>query len=204
MPGRETAAPQDHPAGLRELKKAKTRSAIQRAALRLFQEQGYAATTVEQVAQAAEVSPSTLFRYFPTKEDLVLYDDYDPQLIAALRAQPARLSPIGAVRGAIREVLAEAPAEQQELERQRGRLIYQVPELRARSMSDLGTSVEMLTAVLQERTGLPADDFRVRNIIGAVMGVMMVAWHFAVNDPSGDYLAAADRALAHLEAGLPL
>jgi AcrR family transcriptional regulator len=69
--------------GLRERKKAKTRAAIQRHAWRLFQEQGYAATTVDQIAEAAEVSQSTFFRYFPTKEDVVLTDDYDPVMIEA-------------------------------------------------------------------------------------------------------------------------
>src|SRR5215471_13419905 len=90
--------------GLRERKKAKTRAAIQRHALRLFQEQGYDATTVEQIAAAAEVSPSTFFRYFPTKEDVGLYDALDPLLFSAFRAQSPELSPIEAMRRAIREV----------------------------------------------------------------------------------------------------
>ena len=68
-------SPADAPRpGLRERKKLKTRLAIQEHALRLFREQGYQQTTVEQIADAADVSPSTFFRYFPTKEDVVLFD----------------------------------------------------------------------------------------------------------------------------------
>ncbi|HUJ75276.1 MAG TPA: TetR family transcriptional regulator, partial [bacterium] len=73
------------PTGLRERKKAKTRAVIQQHALRLMKEQGYQATTVEQIAEAAEVSPSTFFRYFPTKEDVVLYDVLDPVLMREFR-----------------------------------------------------------------------------------------------------------------------
>ncbi len=53
--------------GLRERKKIKTRMAIRKATYRLVQEQGYDATTIEQIAEAAEVSPSTVFRYFPPR-----------------------------------------------------------------------------------------------------------------------------------------
>ena len=69
--------------GLRERKKQKTRESIQRTALRLFERQGYEETTIEQIAAAAEISESTFFNYFPTKEDVVLYDAYDP--VAKLR-----------------------------------------------------------------------------------------------------------------------
>ena len=88
------------PMGLRERKKAKTRAAIRQHALRLFREQGYSATTVEQIAAAAEVSPATFFRYYPTKEDVVLQDDMDVVTLAALEAQPAGLGPIAAMRAA--------------------------------------------------------------------------------------------------------
>ncbi len=88
------------PEGLRERKKARTRAAIREHALRLFREQGYSGTTVEQIADAAEVSPATFFRYFPTKEDVVLQDDFDIITLAALAAQPAELSPVAAFRAA--------------------------------------------------------------------------------------------------------
>ena len=92
------------PSSLRERKKARTRAALREHALRLFREQGYQATTVEQIAAAAEVSPSTFFRYFPTKEDVVLQDDMDTRMIAALEQQPAGLGPVAAVRAAVRQV----------------------------------------------------------------------------------------------------
>src|ERR1700691_3962855 len=102
----------DRPCGLRERKKARTRAALREHALRLFREQGYQATTVEQIAAAAEVSPSTFFRYFPTKEDLVLQDDMDTRMVAAFARQPRELAPIAAVRGAMREAWASfTPAE---------------------------------------------------------------------------------------------
>src|SRR4029079_542429 len=88
--------------GLRERKKQKTRWAIQEHALRLFAEQGYDATTIDQIAAAAEVSPSTFFRYFPTKEDLVIADEYDAVLVEGLRNQPPEVSPVEAMRQAIR------------------------------------------------------------------------------------------------------
>src|SRR3954451_6679588 len=94
---------QERPDGLRERKKARTRAAIREHALRLFRENGYQRTTVEQIAAAAEVSPSTFFRYFPTKEDLVLQDDMDTRIVEAFERQPPGLGPVAAVRGAIRE-----------------------------------------------------------------------------------------------------
>src|SRR5579863_5498894 len=93
LPPAETAEP-----WLRERKKAKTRSTIQEHSLRLFRERGYDETTVDDIAAAAEVSPSTFFRYFPTKEDVVLYDDLDPILFDAYAAQPADLSAVAAMR----------------------------------------------------------------------------------------------------------
>jgi AcrR family transcriptional regulator len=72
------------PASLRERKKAAAIRHIQTTALELFGRHGFDKVTIEQVAEAAEVSPSTVYRYFRTKEGLVLHDEYDDQLIAGL------------------------------------------------------------------------------------------------------------------------
>jgi len=190
--------------GLRERKKAKTRAAIQAAALHLFERQGYQATTVDQIAEMAEVSQSTFFRYFPSKEDVVLLDRYDPLLLAALVAQPAELSPIAALRRTLRSVLGGLPAEELERERQRAMLVVSVPELRARALDDLTASLQPFTEAVAERTGRPVDDPAVHTLTGAVMGVSMSAMLTASEDPSADYVELMDAALALLEAGLPI
>src|ERR1700748_304881 len=98
-------------ASLRERKKARTRASLREHALRLFREQGYQATTVEQIAAAAEVAPSTFFRYFPTKEDLLLQDDVDIRMMEAIEQQPSGVGPIAAMRAAMREVLGSYSPE---------------------------------------------------------------------------------------------
>ena len=190
--------------GLRERKKAKTRAAIQEAALRLFDRHGYDATTVDQIAELAEVSQSTFFRYFPTKEDVVLHDRYDPLLLADFAAQPAELSPIAALRRTLRSVFGTLPADELARERQRATLIISVPELRARALDQLASTLQPLAEAIAERTGRAVDDPAVRALTGAVMGVSMSAMLTASEDPSADYVELMDAALALLEAGLPI
>jgi AcrR family transcriptional regulator len=196
----------DRPAvGLRERKKARTKAAIQQHAMRLFRERGYPATTVEQIAAAAEVSPSTFFRYFPTKEDVALYDALDPVLLEAFRAQPAELGPVPALRGAMRAVLAELPAEELAMQQERDRLIRSVPELRARMLDEFAKNLQLFAELVAERVGRRPDDPAVRTVAGAVIGVGISAWYTAGDHANPkDYLAVMDASLAHLEAGLPL
>jgi AcrR family transcriptional regulator len=190
--------------GLRERKKAKTRAAIQEHALRLFQEQGYDATTVEQIAEAAEVSPSTFFRYFPTKEDVVLYDDIDPLLIAAFEAQPADLTPIQALRGAMRAVFTSVPADEMARQWERGRLILSVPELRMRFWDQIAQAIQLLAELVAKRVGRRADDPDIVTFAGAVAGALLSAMLAGVDNLEETYPALIDAGLAYLEAGMPL
>ncbi|MFJ9244518.1 TetR family transcriptional regulator [Streptomyces sp. NPDC101776] len=90
----------DEPAGLRERKKERTRNLIAQEALRLFREKGFDEVSVVEVAAAAEVSKATLFRYFPTKEDLVLhrFADHLGEAARVVRERPAGLTPTVALR----------------------------------------------------------------------------------------------------------
>jgi len=198
-----TSSPSE-PQGLRERKKARTRAAIQRHALRLFHEQGYSATTVDQIAAAAEISPSTFFRYFPTKEATVLYDPFDPMLIAAALAQPAELSPIGALRATVTTIREVLPADEWERERQRQRLVLREPELRTAAMDKFAEGIDLLAGFAAQRTGREPGGFEVRNWAGAVVGVVLAAFLGSAADPEADTLEVLDEAVAHLEAGLPL
>ena len=167
------------PAGLRERKKARTRAAIREHALRLFREQGYSATTVEQIADAAEVSPATFFRYFPTKEDVVLQDDFDIITLAALEAQPPELGPIAAFRAAA-AARQMTPAEDMARFAETTQLTLAVPEIRARALDELRRTTDEIAAAIAGADRPRADDFAVRNMAGAIIGVIMAAtmpWH---------------------------
>ncbi|MFI6812030.1 TetR/AcrR family transcriptional regulator [Nonomuraea sp. NPDC050328] len=181
---------------LRERKKAQTRALIQRAALRLFREHGYAATTVEQIAEAAEVSPSTLFRYFPSKEDLVLVDQL-PAFTAALRAAPPELGPVAAVRQAIRSVTAEQDPDHLAESVERELLMITVPELWSASLRNITSASTSLRTLLAER--LSRDPVDLRAVTGAIMGVISAVWFDWADDPTLDGAAEVDRALADLE-----
>src|SRR5262245_8982092 len=128
--------------GLRERKKQKTRWAIQEHALRLFAQQGFEATTVEQIAEAAEISPSTFFRYFKSKDDVVIEDRYDDLIVAAIEATPAEVGPFETLRRAMIGSMALIDAAEEEQILLRMKLTFSVPSLRARSIGNLMTSTD--------------------------------------------------------------
>jgi AcrR family transcriptional regulator len=190
--------------GLRERKKARTRASIREHALALFRENGYHDTTVEQIAEAAEVSPSTFFRYFPTKEDVVLQDDFDVLGVELFEAQPADLSPIAAYRAAAAQMFATLTPEELDRFREATELALTIPEVRARALDEFARTIDTTAAAIAKRAGRSPDDFEVRNLAGAAIGVIMAATMPWAEQPSTDMLGRIDAALAHLEAGLPL
>jgi AcrR family transcriptional regulator len=190
--------------GLRERKKARTRAAIQGHALRLFREHGYEATTVSQIAEAAEVSQSTFFRYFPTKEDLVLWDEFDPLIVTAFQRQPAGLAPVAALRAAIHDVLAELSESERAQLRERVELLLAIPPLRAMMLDQISGPMRVLAEAVAQRTARQSDDLAVRALVGAVIGVGLAAMFAAADDSETDVISLIDDAMAQLEAGLPL
>ncbi|MGW1091830.1 TetR/AcrR family transcriptional regulator [Streptomyces sp. NPDC002596] len=191
--------------GLRERKKLKTRIAIRSATYRLIAEQGYDATTIEQIAEAAEVSPSTVFRYFATKEDIVLTDEYDPLMEAELRNRPADEPPLESLRFIMTEALTAFLATEEEELRRRTRLMVEVPAIRARMSETMSDTANILAQVLADRRGRSADDLEVRVFIAAVLGALReVTLYWGEHDQKGDLIAMINRAMDTLEGGLTL
>ncbi|MBD0843129.1 TetR/AcrR family transcriptional regulator [Streptomyces sp. TRM68416] len=203
-PARTSSATDVPPLGLRERKKIKTRTAIRTATYSLIKEQGYDATTIEQIAERAEVSPSTVFRYFPTKEDIVLTDEYDPMMLEVLRTRPAEEPWLDSVRYVMHQAIDAMMAEDPEAIRVRAHLALHVPAVRSRMVESMSETGRLLRAALAERSGLAPDSLEVRVYAMALVGGLVevnMAW--AENDFQDDLGAMVDRALDVLKDGLP-
>jgi AcrR family transcriptional regulator len=185
--------------GLRDRKKLKTRDAIRRAAMLLIDKNGYAHTTVEQIADAAEVSPSTFFRYFPSKEQVLIANDLDRVTVDALARQPTDKPSLQAFRGALETTLATLSLDEWEFERDRQRLVLSIPELLAAQFDEYRRTVAMLTEAECVRLGRDPDDLEVRVFFGALAGGLM-----AVLDRPKNVTERMKRALEFMEAGMPL
>ena len=190
--------------GLRERKKLRTRAAIQKEALRLFLKKGYEETTIEDIAEAVEISPSTFFNYFPSKEAVVFQDDLDPLIIAEFNAQPPSVSPIAALRIAMKKVMGKLPRGDDALVRERIELVTKTPELRAFMLNEFADLIDQIAVPIAHRVGKSPNDFAVRNMAGALLGVFIAAFFATADDPNADYMKEMDKAMAHLEKGLPL
>jgi len=129
--------------------------------MRLFKKQGYEETTVEQIAAAAEISESTFFNYFPSKEDVVVYDEYDPMMFAALASAP----PGETLRQTFERViddLGDVFVADGEVILERAKLSLEVPELRSRAWEEFEKAREMFAQIMAARTGRDAADFEVQ------------------------------------------
>jgi AcrR family transcriptional regulator len=191
--------------GLRERKKRRTRRSIERAALDLFEAHGFDATTIDDIAAAAEIAPRTFFHYFPTKEDVVLAD-YAIRLdriVAALMEGPGEAAPWQALRTAFLGVAADYEAERSQLLR-RFRIISTTPSVGARSLQlQARWEDAVAVAVAGWLHADPAQDIAPRLLAGAALAAMRAALALWLTDDGRsrlpDHLAGC---FDLLEAGL--
>ncbi|BBX19169.1 TetR family transcriptional regulator [Mycolicibacterium duvalii] len=185
--------------GLRERKKRRTREAVRSAAFRLFERNGYANTTVEQIAQASDVSPRTFFRYFPNKAALLIPDHLMEPVVDLFLAAPAELSPFAAYRYALQRVFSGIAGHEWSDEISRQQLLYTLPEAAGALYNEYIHVITVITGALAQRLDRPVDDPQLRIAAGAMTGVMMAALHDTPMSPELLF-----DGLDFLDAGLPL
>ncbi|MFJ8075118.1 TetR/AcrR family transcriptional regulator [Streptomyces sp. NPDC096176] len=170
------------PTGLRARKKQRTRDALVRVALELFTTQGYERTTVDEIADAVEVSQRTFFRYFASKEEVALavQEIMESHYVAALRRRPTQEGPFDALRNAVFaswDSIGEAVEEivPVDLHMRSFQMIESTPALLAAHMRRSTEMEEALARLIADREGLDVDtDPRPRVVVAAFSGVMRV------------------------------
>ena len=196
--------------GLRERKKQRTRDALVDAAFELFRRKGFEATTIDEIAEAVELSPRTFFRYFESKEDvaLTLQDKQFEALYAAFAARPAHEPVLTALRHAAVATLRACEHGTGGFDAERfgcvQKMIQESPAVHARSLETCTIRLNELAARVAERMGVdPAKDPRpalVAAVATTAVQTAMAAWREA--DPDTPASKLADRALALLEEGI--
>ena len=175
------------PLGLRERKKIKLRRSVQREALRLFAEQGYENTTVEQIADAADISTTTFYRYFPTKEDVVLDDDYDPIVEHIIASGDNEQPLVTTVRAAIAAVAAAVEVDRVAA-LARLKLLASVPALKARQGAEGRKTFDFFIRLFSTRSGRPAGDYQLRVTTAAFVAAQLEAARCWADDDGAESL----------------
>ena len=158
----------------RQRKKNATRDRIRASALRLFGEQGYDATTVEQIAAAAGVSHMTFFRYFPAKEDVALSDSYDP-LIGLLGQTPAGWPLTERIRAALLQGLRQLYDTDRDILLAQNNLIVSTPALRERLWASQMDTQQLILQALDTSQDNPHPSFQDRVTVAACLAAATTA-----------------------------
>ncbi|WP_229704844.1 TetR/AcrR family transcriptional regulator [Williamsia phyllosphaerae] len=176
----DTEKPQAR-AGLRERKKVQTQARLIDVALELCDSQGFDATTVEQISDAADISPRTFNRYFATKEDVILapIDDMVAAVAAAMDAQPRTGNEFQALLDAHLSVMCGGCPEISSVDLDRfevmNRIAQSSPSVSGRSAEMGEIKFRRLSEKIAERTGASTDDTQVRVIATVWLSLMHLA-----------------------------
>lgn len=190
--------------GLRERKKTETRRAISAAALRLTLAEGPARVTVDAIAEAADVSPRTVFNYFATKEEAIVGLDPDgwAAVVARLADRPADEPPLIALREAMR---SDHPAGAMSW-RARARLARDHPQLQSAYVAGFTALEDEITEVVARRVALdPVTDAYPRLVATVALTALRVAVQHAIDVGRVESMAdVVDEAFAAVAGGLPV
>ena len=170
------ALPVDTEIGLRERKKLRTRAELSDAAFRLFAERGFDETTIEDIVEQVEVSPRTFFRYFDSKEDVVIgfFDDLGLELRAMLAGRPSDEPSFTALRAAL-GTLIDLYEERQDRVVAAKRLAHETPSIRARLLDKHARWENGVTEELVTRGGDPSQEPQMRLLAAVALAAFSTA-----------------------------
>lgn len=177
----------------RARRRVRTKLLIQGEALRLFAQHGYEQTTIEQIAEAADISPRTYFRYFPTKEDVVVWDERDAETADLLAAQVGA-GPVAQTLFAITRATLEGPyTDDPERLLARLRVSASVPAIRARYLELTRTAAEQIASTMASDPDDEHETLRLRVTAAAIIEIAEVALdQWQKDDGKTDLLALYD------------
>jgi AcrR family transcriptional regulator len=191
------------PPSLRERKKAKTRKVLADTATELFAEQGFDHTTVEEIAEACDVSPRTFFRYFASKEDVLFAvgDERLRQLLDAIASRPSGEPPLRSMREAALSLVPEYTSERARLIT-RKRIIAETQTLRSRGLErQLGWEDAVTDALGQRITDAGPAGIELRLVASVTTATLRAALHTWL-EAGGDLATLIDDAFDRLSRGL--
>jgi AcrR family transcriptional regulator len=183
--------------GLRELKKQRTYDELQRVALALFAARGFDQVTIEDICAAALVSKTTFYRYFDSKEDVLLGTSHQKlaEMAAALAQRPASEAAIVAVRNAFLEVAAEYQ-NQRAQKLAVNRIVRTTPSLAARNLEQQTAWEDLLRVFFAERDGVDAPALLHCVLAANVVASLRTAMEFWLNaGADADLPSVVDEAL---------
>jgi AcrR family transcriptional regulator len=191
--------------GLRERRKRLTAAELEAAALRLFSERGFDSVTVDDIAAAADVSRRTFFRYFASKEDVLLADHFVQlaRLREAMAARPPDEPILTALRNAILSMTGDFE-DRKEMVILRGRIMRNTPSLQARSLVHQRAWEDAMQEMVAQRLAVdPNVDLRPGVVAATALAAMRVAFtNWLVAGAVGDLIAMTAEALDLLGGGL--
>lgn len=177
-------------------KTEKTRAALIKAALELFDERGYEATSTSAIADRAGVSAMTFFRYFPSKDAVLVEDPYDPLIAQAIAQQPRHVGALAATIGGVSDAWRAVPPPAAAEVRERLRIVARTPSLRGAMTRNSAASEEAITDALLSR-GVPTAEARIAAAAAiAALNAALLQW---AEDDSDDLGAAITTALRVLK-----
>lgn len=160
----------------RVLRRLEAMRRAQEVALALFEKRGFDAVTVEDVARAADLGVASLFRNFGTKEQLVLWDEYDPLLLEAVARHLETKSPLEAMSAGVSEALGAVYQRDRRRVLRRTELVAKTPALQAASRAGVHALREGLDAVLVPKVKNALERELLCAIFGATLETSVDRW----------------------------